>query len=119
MVVSWPQAEGERMAQDLEEQGFEAADDEHIRREKSKARGLRQSAWWRNQLGRGQCYYCHRRLHPHDLTMDHIVPIVRGGCSTKGNVVPCCKECNNQKRYLLPVEWQAYLERLRRSSLPS
>jgi 5-methylcytosine-specific restriction protein A len=36
--------------------------------------------------------------------MDHIVPIARGGKSTKGNVVPCCKKCNNEKKYLTPVE---------------
>ena len=36
--------------------------------------------------------------------MDHIVPVVRGGRSTRGNVVVCCKECNNAKKYLTPVE---------------
>jgi 5-methylcytosine-specific restriction endonuclease McrA len=43
------------------------------------------------------------------LSMDHIVPIIRGGKTTKGNVVPVCKECNNKKKYLLPVEWETYL----------
>jgi hypothetical protein len=41
--------------------------------------------------------------------MDHIAPIVRGGKSTKGNVVPACKECNTRKKYLFPVEWEEYL----------
>ena len=45
--------------------------------------------------------------------MDHVVPLVRGGRTTKANVVPCCKECNGQKRYLLPLEWEEYLQRLR------
>ena len=31
--------------------------------------------------------------------------------TTKGNVVPCCKECNTQKKQLLPLEWEAYLSR--------
>jgi 5-methylcytosine-specific restriction endonuclease McrA len=44
--------------------------------------------------------------------MDHVVPIVRGGRSTKGNVVPCCKTCNSQKQSRLPTEWQEYLEHL-------
>ncbi len=43
--------------------------------------------------------------------MDHVVPLVRGGRSTKGNVVPCCKDCNSKKKYLLPVEWVDYLKR--------
>jgi hypothetical protein len=27
--------------------------------------------------------------------------------------VPACKDCNNRKKALVPVEWQAYLDRLR------
>ena len=45
--------------------------------------------------------------------MDHVVPLIRGGKSTKGNVVPACKVCNNKKKHLLPSEWEEYLEHLR------
>jgi 5-methylcytosine-specific restriction endonuclease McrA len=45
--------------------------------------------------------------------MDHIVPISRGGRTTKGNVVPCCKECNNAKKQLLAMEWEHYLMQLK------
>lgn len=90
------------------------ASDEHLAREKNKARELRQSQWWKNRCGAGQCHYCGGRFPPRELTMDHIVPLVRGGVTSKSNVVPCCKACNSQKRDLLPVEWQAYLERLGR-----
>ena len=31
--------------------------------------------------------------------MDHLIPIVRGGKSTKKNVVPACKACNTEKSY--------------------
>ena len=95
---------------------FVPADEEHVRREKAKARELRRSQWWKNVLGRGTCHYCGMRCHPRDLTMDHVVPIVRGGCTTRGNVVPCCRECNSRKKYLLPVEWQEYLDSLSRRS---
>jgi len=44
--------------------------------------------------------------------MDHVVPLVRGGRSRRGNVVPACKDCNNQKKSLLPVEWEEYLRQL-------
>ena len=91
---------------------FLAADEEHIRREKAKARELRNSQWWKNLRGQAQCHYCRQRTPPAELTMDHIVPVVRGGRSSKGNIVPCCKECNSQKKYLLPIEWQDYLNRL-------
>lgn len=95
---------------------FEAADDDHVRREKQKARELRRSQWWKNMRGRGRCHYCHARVHPAELTMDHIVPVIRGGRTTKGNVVPCCRDCNSRKTYLLPVEWQEYLDDLARRS---
>lgn len=88
---------------------FFPADEEHTKREKAKARDLRHSQWWKNLRGRGQCHYCKQRFPAKELTMDHIVPIVRGGKSTKANIVPCCKECNNKKKYMLPIEWEEYL----------
>ena len=36
--------------------------------------------------------------------MDHIVPIGRGGKSTRGNLVPACKSCNSNKKYYTPAE---------------
>ncbi len=86
---------------------LEASD---LSRERHKARELRQSQWWKRQVAKGQCYYCKRETPPKALTMDHIVPIARGGKSTRGNVVPCCKSCNNAKKQLLPMEWEAYLK---------
>ena len=84
--------------------------------ERRKARELRQSQWWKRQLARGRCYYCGKSFSPHALTMDHMVPLARGGKSKKGNVVPACKECNNKKKYLLPVEWEEYLESITENS---
>ncbi len=92
---------------------FIPADEEHIKREKQKARELRKSQWWKRKKATGICYYCGKKFHPSELTMDHIVPIARGGKTVKGNVVPCCKDCNNKKKYMLPIEWQEYLERLK------
>ena len=84
--------------------------EQQIKREKEKARELRRSQWWKNRVARGICHYCGRSFPPDELTMDHLVPIVRGGTSTRGNVVPACKECNNRNKYLLPIEWEEYLE---------
>ena len=81
--------------------------DEFIARERNKAREVRQSQWWRNKLGNGKCYYCERLFHPDDLSMDHKTPIIRGGRSTRNNLVPACKECNNEKKYFLLGEWIA------------
>ena len=81
-------------------------DEAQIKQERGKARDLRESQWWKRRLAKGICYYCGKQIAPKELTMDHIVPISRGGRSTKGNVVTCCKDCNNEKKYLLPIEWE-------------
>lgn len=91
---------------------FDTADEQHIRREKEKARELRRKLWWKQRIEQGLCHYCGNKFSPHELTMDHVVPIARGGTSSKGNVVPACKECNNKKKYLLPLEWEEYLNGL-------
>ena len=79
-------------------------DPQHVNREKKKAKELRKSAWWKEQQCKGICHYCGETFEPQELTMDHVLPIVRGGKTTKGNIVPCCKECNNDKKYLTPAE---------------
>jgi len=85
--------------------GFIAvADGEHLRRERARARELRRSQWWKRQRATGLCHYCGERFAPDLLTMDHVVPIVRGGRSTKGNVVPSCKDCNSKKKHRLAWE---------------
>ncbi len=86
--------------------------DADIRRERARARELRASAWWKRRLRVGRCGYCERPTAPRDLTMDHRIPLVRGGRSIRANLVPACKACNNAKKHLLPIEWEAYLVRL-------
>ncbi len=79
-------------------------DEKHIARERQKAKELRKTKWWQEQLDRGICHYCGEKFAPDELTMDHLVPVARGGKSTRGNIVACCKECNNEKKYLTPAE---------------
>ena len=90
--------------------------EEEIKREKEKARRLKKSQWWKRKCADGACYFCGRKVPPKKLTLDHVVPLIRGGKSTKGNVVPACKECNSKKKYLLPIEWEEYLERVRKEA---
>jgi 5-methylcytosine-specific restriction enzyme A len=87
------------------------ADEAEINREKQKARELRSSQWWKRQVAKGLCHYCGSRFSPKELTMDHIVPISKGGKTTKGNVVPCCKTCNTEKKSKLLMEWDKYLNK--------
>ena len=90
--------------------------EEEIRRERRIARELRATQWWKRQCAKGICHYCKGGFPPRELTMDHIVPIARGGRSTKGNVVACCKACNTAKKQLLPMEWVEYLDAKQKNS---
>lgn len=87
-------------------------DEGTLAREKRKAKELRQSQWWKNKRASGKCHYCGLQFPVKELTMDHLIPLVRGGRSNKANLVPCCKTCNNKKKYLLPHEWQEYMDTL-------
>ncbi len=91
---------------------FSFVDDDTIKKEKQRARQLRKTSWWRKKCASGICWYCKRRVGPEMLTMDHVVPLARGGKTTRGNLVPACKECNNRKKNLLPMEWEEYLNSL-------
>ena len=79
-------------------------DERHITRERAKARELRKSPYFQELLRKGICHYCGKKFPPGELTIDHIVPVVRGGRSTRGNMVVCCKACNMTKGCLTPAE---------------
>ncbi len=79
-------------------------DPQHMHREREKARQLRKTDWWRAQLQKGVCHYCGQQVGAENLTMDHVIPVARGGKSVRSNCVPCCKECNNKKKAYTPVE---------------
>ncbi len=91
---------------------FSGVDDATIRRERGKARDLRRTRWWKNKIAQRVCHYCGQVTAMEELTMDHLVPLARGGRSVKNNLVPSCKECNNLKKTMLPMEWEDYMERL-------
>jgi len=84
---------------------FVEVDEATVRRERAKARELRASAWWKRRRAAGVCHYCARRVGAAALTMDHLVPVIRGGRSNKGNLVPACKDCNNRKKHKLAFEF--------------
>lgn len=86
--------------------------EQELKKERARAREIRKSQWWKRRCSEGACYFCGKKVLPRELTMDHIVPLIRGGKSGKGNIVPACKDCNNRKKHMLPVEWAEYMDRL-------
>ena len=85
-----------------------------IAKEKQRARNLRATPWWNKKISSGICHYCGLKSNPKELTMDHKIPLARGGTSDKENLVPACKDCNNKKKNLLSVEWDSFMEGLKK-----
>jgi len=91
------------------DQFFTFPEESFLKKERDKARKMRSSQWWKRKRASGICQYCKNKFLPKELTMDHIIPLGRGGRSEKFNLVPCCKECNTKKNQLLPWEWEEYM----------
>lgn len=43
------------------------------------------------------CRYCRGRVHRRNATLDHIIPVSKGGEHTEANLVLCCATCNSRK----------------------
>ena len=43
------------------------------------------------------CQYCAKKLSHSETTIDHVVPVSKGGQLIWGNVVASCRDCNNKK----------------------
>ena len=58
---------------------------------------------WRYELSKkqgGLCYYCEepmKRKGPKACTLDHLIPLSRGGKDIKRNCVAACFTCNQAK----------------------
>lgn len=46
---------------------------------------------------RFRCVYCNNVFRDEDLSLDHVQPRVKGGDHSDGNLVTCCKACNELK----------------------
>ena len=56
------------------------------------------------------CYYCGKNIiDPDDLTVDHKIPVARGGQTVEFNLVIRCKNCNLTKSNLNESEYRSIL----------
>lgn len=53
---------------------------------------------------RGECQYCGCHPTGRELTMDHVIPVSKGGATTWQNVVLACGPCNRRKGARLPSQ---------------
>lgn len=75
--------------------------------EDKRAKILRRDGW--------RCWYCGVEL-PRSVsnlteaaTLDHVLPLSRGGTNAESNLVACCRQCNSRKKTRTLSEYRAYL----------
>lgn len=62
-----------------------------------------------------KCHWCRRPIPKGRRTVDHLIPLCRGGSHCVSNFVPSCKPCNCSKHKKTPSEFRAYLRLLKKS----
>lgn len=65
-----------------------------------RAKGFNRSLVF--ERDRYQCQYCGRQLGSKTATIDHVIPVSKGGKTTYLNTVCCCHDCNGRKSNLTP-----------------
>lgn len=82
----------------------------HARRARRKAAGVfvvTERDWRRLvERYRGCCAYCGKPPADGVLHREHVVPLIRGGRHSIGNLVPACLACNYSKNRWLLTEWR-------------
>lgn len=63
--------------------------------------------WWGTA-----CPYCNRCMPRYEATLDHFLPLARGGHHSLENVLPCCLHCNSSKRDMDVWQWLEQCESL-------
>ncbi|MBI2605222.1 MAG: HNH endonuclease [Deltaproteobacteria bacterium] len=72
-----------------------------IIRKRNVVRFSRTNAFLRD---RHSCQYCGRKRARHELTLDHVIPVVQGGTKSWENIVTACIPCNQRKGGRTPHE---------------
>ena len=77
---------------------------DHVRRaRKNENKAFKVSKKELIKLYNSPCFYCGSL---NKITLDHVVPISRGGSHGIGNLVPACSFCNGSKHNKFLVEWK-------------
>jgi 5-methylcytosine-specific restriction endonuclease McrA len=80
-----------------------------VDRQRRRARNRQASGYftreqWQARLDYhgNKCYYC---TSEHNLTIDHRIPLSRGGTNWPSNLVPACHSCNSKKNNKTETEY--------------
>lgn len=75
---------------------------------------IQRRSLWRSRKRR--CHYCDVMLTlardgPNSMTLDHRIPLSRGGLNKPFNYVPACARCNNAKGSMTEAEYRLLMAR--------
>ena len=82
---------------------FQAPPVTHVRakrKSKSSKKGLLRRAV--SVGGKYRCMWCEELFTPEELTVEHIIPIARGGLDNNNNKGLACKPCNSARGHNMP-----------------
>ncbi len=73
---------------------------------------------WKRRMwkaGFRECRWCHVRvnhvpLHANQMTVDHKIPLARGGLDNQNNWVVACRQCNEARGHAMPELTQSIKE---------
>jgi 5-methylcytosine-specific restriction endonuclease McrA len=83
----------------------------NLKRQMPVIRFSRQNVYLRDDH---RCQYCYVKFPERELTLDHVMPVVRGGKKNWENIVSACIRCNQRKGDRKPEEVGLKLLRLPR-----
>lgn len=86
----------------------------HHRNRKNVVRFNRNNIFLRDQY---TCQYCSQKPPIHQLTMDHVIPIVKGGKKSWENITTACRACNLKKGGRTPEEANMKIKQLPKQPL--
>ena len=56
-----------------------------------------------------KCFYCGKSLKYRQITLDHYLPLSKGGKNEVFNLVTCCRKCNKIKADIVPENFMETL----------
>lgn len=65
----------------------------------------------------GLCAYCGQRRQLKRMTVDHIIPLSKGGTNDIDNLQCTCRKCNGLKEDMLPSEFTVFIQNMLENSM--
>jgi len=79
-----------------------------ISQTKAQSDGTVDEDFLKQIYGTENCYYCNRATPDDERTLEHVIPLSRGGLHSVYNIEMACINCNSGKQHKTIEEWEEY-----------